>query len=204
MRSRKRRTTQAREIISFWSLILAVSIVCAGLAFLAGKYWVGGLIAKNPATTAPRVSVKAPSDAAAEPTGQSEPPPKAVVKMEQRAPTDAERSEVEQKYPQDGASLHGATGTDTPDASTGSDTQPIEGDAGSYQVVAGSYKNEANAQRQVDELSSKGFAATIVELNRDGGVYHRVVVGTFDTRDDAQPLLKQVTDAGISANIRPK
>lgn len=202
MRSRSLRNTQPRDIVTFWSLILVVSVILAGIAFVAGKYWVGGLIAKQPVAAAPRVSVNAP-DAAAGEQSENEAPPKAVVKLEQRAPTDAERSEIEQNNPQDGATLHGATGADTPDASTGTDAQPIAGD-GKLQVVAGSYRSEDNAQRQVDELAAKGFSATIVKLNRDGGLYNRVVVGAFDTQEEAQRLLDEVTAAGVKANIRPK
>lgn len=203
MRSRTRRTTQFRDVMSFWSLIIVVSIVLAALAFAAGKYWVGGLIAQQPAASAPRLDVKTPGSSAGGEQGKTEPPPQAVVKMEQRAPTDAERSEIEQNNPQDGATLHGAGASDTPDASKGGDAQPM-GAEGKFQVVAGSYRSEENAQRQVDELAAKGFSATVVDLDRDGAIYHRVVVGSFDTQDEAQPLLDQVTAAGVKANIRPK
>lgn len=204
MRSRTRRTTKFRDVANFWGLVVGVSILLAILGFAAGKYWVGGLMAKQPAATTPRVTVKTPDGGAAGEKGESEPPPQAVVKMEQRAPTDAERSEIEQNHPQDGATLHKATGVDTPDASTGGDTRTVASADGKLQVVAGSYKDPANAQRQLEELASKGFSATIIDLNRDGGTYHRVVVGSFDSQDEAQRLLDEVTAAGVKANIRPK
>jgi cell division protein FtsN len=206
MRTRNRRAAAVREVISFWSIIVVVSLVLAALAFLAGKYWIGGLMANsNAGNPAPKITVRTPEELEAAKAGNAEntePPEKAVVKMEQREPNEGERSEIEQNHPQDGAGLHATEGADAPDASTGGDTQPIAGDGeGRYKLVAGAYRSEANAQKQIDDLAAKGYAATMVPVKREGTTYHRVIVGSYDDREQANRVRDEIAIAGVKVTV---
>lgn len=208
MNSKNRRPNSVRDIATFWGLVVVASVIMAVLAFAAGKYWVGGLIARGTPTT-PRVEVKAPDEAAVPKTdgeeGMTEPPPKAVVKVEQRQPTDAERGELEQKHPQDGAGLHEATGSDTTDASTGSDSKPLaasDDTGGAYSVKAGSYADPDKAQRIADELSGKGYGTEIVTVEVKGKTYHRVMVGPYAERSEAEGARDELSAAGYEASVK--
>lgn len=208
MSSRKPRLNGIREIAGFWSLVVVAALIMAALAFAAGKYWVGGLMAKGTPTT-PRVEVKAPDSATPATDGEegmTEPPAKAVVKSEQRQPTDAERAELEQKFPQDGAGLHDAQGGDTPDASTGSDAKPLDGSdsAGTYSVKAGSYANPDNAERHADELAAKGYATEIVTVEVKGKTYHRVMLGPYTDQSEAERVRDELNAAGYEASVKSR
>jgi len=208
MTRRTRRSSGIRDIVTFWSLVVGASLLLAVLAFAAGKYWVGGLIARS-APTVPKVAVKTPDEIAAlksvEDEGMTQPPPKAVVKVEQRQPNDAERSEIEQKYPQDGASLHGATGSDSPDASVGSDAKPLDGDGdGSYSVKAGSYRDPDTAQRHADELTAQGYSTEIVQIEVKGKTYNRVMVGPYTEKAEAERIRDELSAAGYQASVKSR
>lgn len=212
MRGTQRRSGGIREIITFWSIVLCASVLLCGLAFLGGKYWIGGLMAKSNAQSGlPRVSVQTPepTDPDANNPDQTEPPPSAVVKLQQRAPTDAERTEIEQTHPQDGAGLNQAGQGDESDASTGSDDKPLNGgdsdkgddEAVRYRVVAGSYANRENAQREFDDLTARGYSPTIKRVERNGKTYHRVTVASFRDRQEAERVRDELTAAGKEATV---
>lgn len=209
MSSKTRRPNSIRDIATFWGLVVVASVIMAALAFAAGKYWVGGLIAHG-TPTAPQVEVKTPEQTvvpkAEGEEGMTEPPPKAVVKMEQRQPTDAERGEIEQKHPQDGAGLHGATGADTPDTSTGSDSKPLDGSdsSGLYSVKAGSYVDPDNAQRHSDELTAKGYSTEVVTVEVKGKTYHRVMVGPYMDQAEAERVRDELSAAGYEASVKTR
>jgi septal ring-binding cell division protein DamX len=206
MRTRNRRAAAMREVISFWSIIIVASLFLAMLAFFAGKYWIGGLIARGEAgSPAPKISVRTPEDLEAARAGNaanSEPPEKAVVKIEQREPNEGERSEIEQNHPQDGAGLNATAGSDSPDASTGTDTQPLASDGeGKYKLVAGAYRSEENVQKQIEALAAKGYAATSVPVEREGTTYHRVIVGSYEDREQANRVRDELAAAGVQATV---
>lgn len=209
MRSRMRRSNRFRDLIIFWAMVLICSVVLAGLAFIAGKYWVGGLIARSKSgDTAPKIIVQTPDD---EPQSGAddrvtEPPSKAVVKMQERAPTEAERSEIEQTYPQDGAQLNKETGAEPEDTSTGSSTKALNDDSppdgnDEYLVTAGSYASAANADREVADLLKRGYSPFVVKAVKDGKTYHRVSLGPYSTRKEAVRVRDKLTTQGKAASI---
>jgi len=206
MSARNPRLSSIREIAGFWGLVVVVSLVMAAMAFAAGKYWVGGLIAGGTPAT-PRIEVKSPDQAVAPPAdgeeGMTEPPPKALVKSEQRQPTEAEKGELEQKYPQDGAALPGEGGAD---ASKGGDSKALDGSdgTGSYTVKAGSYLDPDNAQRHADELAAKGYATEIVSIEVKGKTYHRVVVGPYTDQSEAERVRDELNAAGYEASVKSR
>lgn len=211
MRRRIRRPTGLIEIAGFWAMIIVISAVLAVLGFLAGKYWVGGLMARSKsAQTGPQVVLKPTEPGSEDSSGDGapprvEPPSRAVVKLQQRAPTDAERNEIEQMYPQDAADLHEKGGAEKGDDSTGSDTKPLgadgAGDGQRYAVVTGSYRQLANARREVERLADQGFEATIEKTTREGETYHRVVAGVYRDRVEAEATREQLAAAGHEASL---
>jgi len=214
MRRRLHRTTRLGDIALFWSLTVLCALILSVLAFAAGKYWVGGLMTRSASTqTAPQVVVKTPQENQADNTPDAnqgpervEPPSQAVVKMQPRAPTDAERNEIEQQYPQDAAGLHKAGGQDQGDASTGADDKPLGdqsagGASGRYAVTAGSFADAANAQRVVEELKNEGYDPHIVKITRNGRTLQRVIAGRYDDRAKAEEVCDQLNSEGREATV---
>jgi rare lipoprotein A len=65
-----------------------------------------------------------------------------------------------------------------------------------FAVQAGSFANKGNAERAAKTLGS--IAPTEVrELEREGGVLYRVLVGVWPARDEASGALAQVAEAGF-------
>jgi len=209
------RSSRIGEIVTFWAIIVACSLVLSGLAFVGAKYWMGGLMAKSKAAqSSPQVVLKTPSEQPEEDSDMGpervNPPSQAVVKMQQRAPTDAEKGEIEQKYPQDAADLHEGGKQGSPDESTGSDDKALDPDKASgdqggggsrYSVVANSYRDAANARRAAADLEGRGYNARIVEVTRDGQTFHRVVVAEFDDRAEAEHMRDRLKGDGVAATI---
>lgn len=191
-------------------MIAVASVVLAALGFIAGKYWIGGLMARSSDTAqGPKVIVQSPDKetAGAEQPGATQPPSQAVIKVAQRAPTDAERSEVEQSAPQDGAGLNRSGEGDQNDTSLGMDTKPLDDSTNAtkppvgFTVVAGSYANRTNAEREMANLAAKGYSPSMVRVTSKGQVYNRVLVGTFSTRSEALTIRDQLVADGTPATI---
>ena len=102
--------------------------------------------------------------------------------------------------------MHGATGSDTPDASTGSDSKPLEASdgTGSYSVKAGSYADPDNAQRHADELTAKGYSTEIVTVEVKGKTYHRVMVGPYTDQAEAERARDELSAAGYEASVKSR
>lgn len=210
MRSRMRRATRTRDIVIFWTLVLASALILAGLAFLAGKYWVGGLLANSDSSQkAPTVAVKTPDELQEEDLKNqqlTEPPNKASVKMQERAPSEGEKSEIEQTYPQDGADLNKTGAGAGNDSSTGSDNKPLPGEGKSdgskrFIVSAGSFSTAANADREMSDLLDRGYSPFIVKVEKDGKTYHRVSIGPYATREEAERVRDDLSAAGKAATV---
>lgn len=65
-----------------------------------------------------------------------------------------------------------------------------------YYIQVGSFKNESNAKRHLQDMS-KYHKGKIEELNKNS--MHRVILGPFAKRYDANKLLKKVKNSGQSA-----
>ncbi len=62
----------------------------------------------------------------------------------------------------------------------------------SYKVQAGYYVNKDNASKMADDLSNKGYDATIVQVNDEGKTYYRVQAGSFNNKENAKKLEKEL------------
>lgn len=75
--------------------------------------------------------------------------------------------------------------------------------SGNYLVLAGSFKQKANAEAQVKRLKKLGFdEAQVTSFN--GGSLAVALVGRFDTSTAANKLAKQVEAKGVDAFVKRK
>jgi cell division protein FtsN len=68
-------------------------------------------------------------------------------------------------------------------------------------VVAGSFADETNAQRQVRRLTDRGYQPYITTYEKDGITYRRVTIGVFDSHDDAEQAGEKLTSQGFDALV---
>ncbi len=203
---RSNQDRERRQTTAFWLTVLLICAIAGVLSYQAGKNWVGRRLAE----------VDLEGEARPEPTGESpttemlsgeqeeQAPLRPVVEIEEREPTGSERllgqpgQEGEQiaEGPQDGAELHATES----EAEEGGAKQPPTGD-GEWVVTAGSFAEEDNARRQVQKLEERGYNPFITEIQKEGITYHRVNVGTFSGRDDAEELAQQVREDGFVAGV---
>ena len=66
----------------------------------------------------------------------------------------------------------------------------IKEDKFSYHIVAGAFRNEANAEKVYKKLSAKGFKAKRISMTRHG--LHPVIYGSFATYAEAQKAMMQI------------
>jgi hypothetical protein len=75
--------------------------------------------------------------------------------------------------------------------------------SGNYLVLAGSYKQEANAAAMVSKLKDLGYNEASVEpFNR--GAYAVALVARYDSYAEAKSLVSQLEDKGIDAMVKKK
>ncbi|MEZ4986903.1 MAG: SPOR domain-containing protein [Saprospiraceae bacterium] len=90
-----------------------------------------------------------------------------------------------------------------PAPATAYDSSGSTAAAGRYMVLAGSYKQRANADTQVARLKKLGFTDAKVELF-DRGTYAVVLVNRFDNYGDAKRLVADLSAKGIEAIVDEK
>ena len=69
-------------------------------------------------------------------------------------------------------------------------TLSLEKQSGNYHIVAGAFRVEANSDKKVSQLRSKGYKARKIRANRY--VLHEVVYGSYATRAEAQDELYKI------------
>lgn len=63
-----------------------------------------------------------------------------------------------------------------------------------YSIHAGSYKTDKTAGREVQRLQAKGFDAFFEKVDLgDKGIWYRVKVGSFNTADEAEKMLQEMS-----------
>ncbi|MEM7574397.1 MAG: SPOR domain-containing protein [Bacteroidota bacterium] len=72
---------------------------------------------------------------------------------------------------------------------------------GKYIVVTGSYRQRANAERQVANLKREGFPDAEVEIF-DRGTYALAVADRFNSRSDAEALTRRLVSSGFEAYVK--
>ncbi|WP_400075883.1 SPOR domain-containing protein [Winogradskyella sp. R77965] len=69
-------------------------------------------------------------------------------------------------------------------------TLSLDKQSGNYHIVAGAFRVEANSDKKVKQLRTKGYKARKIGANRYG--LHEVVYGSFETRAEAQRALYKI------------
>ena len=69
-------------------------------------------------------------------------------------------------------------------------TLSLDKQTGNYHIVAGAFRVEANSDKKVSQLRSKGYKARKIGTNRYG--LHEVVYASFETRAEAQQELYKI------------
>src|SRR3954470_19805951 len=72
---------------------------------------------------------------------------------------------------------------------------------GVYVLQAGSYRNEADADRVRQQLSMQGIDAKVQRVAVDADVWHRVRVGPITNLDQLNKLRKQLQAADVDALV---
>jgi cell division protein FtsN len=72
---------------------------------------------------------------------------------------------------------------------------------GVYVLQAGSYRNEADADRVRAQLSMQGIDAKVQRVAVDSDVWHRVRIGPITKLDDLNKLRKQLKAADVDALV---
>ncbi|RKZ26553.1 hypothetical protein DRQ20_02655 [bacterium] len=71
-----------------------------------------------------------------------------------------------------------------------------------YAIQIGSFRERKWAELRREEFEKKGYQVRIVEWRRNGEVWYRVVIGAYDTREEAAGDMKKIKEKeGISAWI---
>jgi cell division protein FtsN len=72
---------------------------------------------------------------------------------------------------------------------------------GVYVLQAGSYRNEADADRVRQQLSMQGIDAKVQRVSVDADVWHRVRIGPITNLDQLNKLRKQLQAADVDALV---
>lgn len=76
---------------------------------------------------------------------------------------------------------------------------------GDYNIQCGAFVNEANALNLKNTLLQGGYEVSIVNKNIGGVLFFVVNVGSFEKREQAEPMLKKLqNDFNVSGKIVPK
>ena len=69
---------------------------------------------------------------------------------------------------------------------------------GSYTIQAASVRNKPDADRLVKKLTRKGYPAYLLTSRIEGkGTWHRVRIGSYASKDKAQPVLNELRRTGM-------
>ncbi len=68
-------------------------------------------------------------------------------------------------------------------------------------MVAGSFADESNAQRQVRRLAEQGYQPYLTSVETGGITYRRVNVAVFDSREQAEEVRDRLRSQGIDAVV---
>ncbi len=214
MQPRRRSDSNRTALIQFWILVGVICAVAGAVSYQAGRYWVSNLISDVKVDTR-RIKLPTANETGSGPgTGSfaRRAPSSAQVVVEEREPTDVEKREItvqvlerqaESAEPQDGAQLNRQRFGEPRQASANAPRAPAasQEDGKKWVVVAGSFLQQSNADRLADELVGKGYHPFITEFEKDGLTYRRVNVAAFANRDDADELVNQLKELGISARV---
>ncbi len=205
------------QSLKFWSVVAVLcALVGAGMYFFGRDYVGKHLHEMEVQQRTPDIKPQSPTPTLdAEDDPSANPPVQPIVTVSEREPTSREerRARRELAEPQDGAQLHAAEAAaeaeeetpeepDEPEKPEDSeeDQEQASGSDG-YVVVAGSFADQENADRQVQRLAERGYQPFITTQEKDGITYRRVNVGTFEAREEAERVKEKLSSQGFDAAV---
>ncbi len=196
-----------REALGFWAIIIGLCLITGMISYGAGRNWVGRALGEAISREEVQIKPQEPSANSPEtPPEQSGPPPaQARVEMEPREPTEAEKQDLTQQN-LDAAAASGdtASGSSPPAAesapSAGKPEAPTTAGPG-YLVTAGSFTVPDNAERVKRNLEKRGYHPYLSRIERRGTTYHRVVLGAYGSREEAEAVKRELEAAGFVAGV---
>lgn len=196
---------------------LALGVVVGLLIGLALALGVALYIAKAPTPFVDKVQHRTPEEQAAEAEKLKHWDPNASLagKPEAVTPTPAVRAAsavAASSAPRPAASVAAPPAASTRDAAAILAGQPVPEPAPApapapparpqaYFVQAGAFSNAEDAEQQRAKLAMQGITARTFVVEQGGRTVHRVRVGPFDSRDDAQTQQTRLQAAGAESAI---
>jgi cell division septation protein DedD len=193
------RPSAGRATLTAWIITLLLALIAALISYQVGRNWLGeslrGLVAQRsgefqalPETPAPE-KPEAPA---------AEPPREAAVELHPRSPNPAEQHEIESSS---GSTAVGPVSPSAPTPDASAETSATAAPGASFLVSAGSFADPQNAQVQKRKLEAKGYQPYVSRQETRTGTFHRVVVGVFGDRAQADKLRGELSAAGFDASV---
>jgi cell division protein FtsN len=198
------------ESLKFWAVVALLCAIFGISAYYFGREYVGEHLHEMEVQQgrAPEIKPQSGPPTIAEDKDTSENPPvQPVVTIGEREPSDREerRARRELEQPQDGAQLNAAEAAAEDDEDADGDGAQAEDNGATseegYVVVAGSFADEDNAEKQVQRLTDRGYQPFITTHDEDGITYRRVNVGMFPTREEAEGVEEKLNSQGFDAAV---
>ncbi len=79
----------------------------------------------------------------------------------------------------------------------------LKGDDFFFSVQVGAFATESNALKLMKELEYRGYAAAVTEAQTQGKRFHRVRVGRFTQRQEAEEEAQRLSTEGFPARVVP-
>jgi len=117
---------------------------------------------------------------------------------EGETPADNETAAGEKEAADDSQPAENPPATESDNASSSQAPAPA------WQVTAGSYRDERNAQQVVQSLQAQGLSAHVEEVQVRGQTFHRVIAGAYSSRDEAKTTADKVQAAGYPSQVLKK
>jgi cell division protein FtsN len=149
----------------------------------------------KPVAAPEAASAPTPSPVAA---AASRPAAAASSAAEKRAARASEAAEAA-KSSRDPAAILAGGATPAPAKSAASATASGGKDSFIYFVQAGAYSNADDAEQQRARLAMQGLGAKVTEREQAGRTVHRVRLGPFETKDEAEASQEKLRGAGAEA-----
>ncbi|MCD6351049.1 MAG: SPOR domain-containing protein, partial [Armatimonadetes bacterium] len=93
---------------------------------------------------------------------------------------------------------------ENPPATESDNASSSQAPAPAWQVTAGSYRDERNAQQVVQSLQAQGLSAHVEEVQVRGQTFNRVIAGAYSSRDEAKTTADKVQAAGYPSQVLKK
>jgi cell division protein FtsN len=170
--------------------VLALLALAAIVGFLVGYFVIGERYVKKQASPVRHESASIPPSAGSPtspvPSGSVLPPPEPVTGSEVDEP----------RRPTTPARANPPVPTATP---------PVAGPTGThYTVQVGVFMEARNAESLRDDLANRGYHASVKTADSEGTQTHRVRVGSYRTREEAERASREMASQGYQVIIAPE